>query len=423
MFYSSFLAGSAPRPRASSFRLDSLNFSVLESLRDGKIAISEIPSRLQKLDLTRGANDSADDFQGREYWRARRHARSVAGSGDLRNDSLTFMLSRQEIARASRDFQVVSKQWFLLLVVTLILGTLIYVWGYSKLGSLSEMMVQWGQLVQKIRPELERRLDIGEVGPDELRILMRRPWRWGNLKDKILDLTAMGILKVEESAKALCELETRRNRFRREGASFSAAHLPLLQQGMGPGRGVTYHEHLIKEYWRFAEFSVNFPPGLVIALVFFALYLFRLWLVFGAGAWLYSLLSIILAGAVWLLSQMLWNPSVAYASHRSYTRTRDGTILGLALFPESKSRLSNKMAEMLGDCDDLKRWYCQRLVDARKGGYECADADGGSPCSSPCAFFPAGTDTDDGQRKPGGATGSQRPSGGGAQTAKPSSGG
>lgn len=119
--------------------------------------------------------------------------------------------------------------------------------------------------------------------------------------------------------------------------SCNTVHLPLLKQriNINNDAGLTYHDILTKEYWRFVEFSANFPIALIGAAFFLGFYFLYLghvhvhplpWLGWGF---------VVLAALMLLLDIVWWNQKVVRSAYQHCALARSGMIAGLLLFSEA----------------------------------------------------------------------------------------
>jgi len=153
-----------------------------------------------------------------------------------------------------------------------------------------------------------------------------------------------------------------RNTDKESEFSWTNLHLPLLRTGSSD---VTYHDHLVREYWRFTEFAANFPIALSIAAALGSVYVLLLGRSYSLPAdtftgpvagWLAGI-----AAALVVLYLLWWLPFVVYESFKKYQKAGEGLVAGVMLLGTPA-----EIRKVLLDADDLekiKEAYVRRFME------------------------------------------------------------
>jgi len=172
-------------------------------------------------------------------------------------------------------------------------------------------------------------------------------------------------------------------------------HLPLLRQNMVASQGITYWDHLTKEYWRHAEFAVNCPAAVILSCLSLGTYFLSLSLMYHTSAWQLGLILVALGLGVGAAAVLWWNPTIAFASFNHYRLSRAGLIAGLSHFPMKKPDVDNPLEGMYTGCTEFRDWYCKRYQEKLAMEETGPRADDARPCraapNSPAPENPAAT--------------------------------
>ena len=283
---------------------------------------------------------------------------------DLRNAPTAVQFQMAKL-RVAQDIETVrdEKHWFVWLVLIVLLGCTITVWGYWHLLRRKRLRDTWQYLVEEVLPGLK--LDGGTGSTTTMtkaeKKARSRPTSWGALDGLIKTLEKK--CDKDETAKDKLKEAKRRALAGREGmpdikCSWTNLHTPLMTGAQTGLEGMSLLDYLIKEYWRFVEFSVNLPIAVLVCLLLLGLYWFSLLpqCPLGQLGIVVSLLALML---FWDLRY--WTDRVSLNQLDKYHVAVNGTVAGLMLVVRKDDRC---LLDSFEDTTLIGKKYLDRFKDS-----------------------------------------------------------
>jgi hypothetical protein len=265
-------------------------------------------------------------------------------------------------SRFQFDSTRVVGQWYFWFIGAIIIGSLISQWGYHSLRNRESMFKIWNEIIRSVKDPTKngegprKSIQIPETSSDKRTWILGKPRTWRRLL-----ATLDRVRELEPKWTGYDELLVKLQRARHGGTdepSWSMVHLPLLRQNMITSQGITYWDHLTKEYWRFAEFAINCPAAAGICCLTLGFYFLALSYMYRSQASPLGILLVVLGLAVGLTQYLWWNPTVAFTSFNHYRLARSGLIAGLSIFPDRAPDVINPIQKMYTNCPEFRGWYC-----------------------------------------------------------------
>jgi len=256
-------------------------------------------------------------------------------------DSIPLRIRDQMLGlRIGRDFRTVVKYWRIWFVVAILMGCLITVWGYWHLLRRALLRDTWQKLIDEILPKLalpaveKETKDEREHRKGQLAAAMeearKRPRTWRTLDKHIKELkNYCDAGSVDLLDKLWREMLGVRFALYDHKYSWTNMHSPLMGGNKTGMEGMSLLDYLVKEYWRFVEFSVNLPIAALLCAFFLGIYFFTLSPSHGHFGIIGT--ALFLAAGIGLLLLHRWTDSVGLNQYDKYHMAVNGTIAGIML--------------------------------------------------------------------------------------------
>jgi len=192
-------------------------------------------------------------------------------------------------------------------------------------------------------------------------------------KARTRPVTWRALGRIIDALKPYCEGDTRgklaeiecralagRKGMRGSRYSWTNLHTPLMTGAQSGLEGMSFLDYLIKEYWRFVEFSVNLPIAVLVCLSLLGIYCFSLLPQCSLG-WLGIVVSLV-AALLLFLELRSWTDRVGLNQFDKYRMAVNGTAAGLMLLVRQNDRcLLDGFAK---DIDDVEGKYLDEFKES-----------------------------------------------------------